>query len=243
MAGQQKSVGSFALWGTLLVVSVVYVVGVVLWIREVRSDSCSFATFCLSAEAWGTFLQGLFAPLAFIWLVVSVGIQASELRAQRDEIADNRRVMKEQADFIGAQTRLLEQQYEDQKREREMADFEQCLNALHALLNQRLNRQLFLTAHTSSGDVKETGLRINTDTPRDEFILIFAEQLKVAPVSQGFREPIRFGTSYLPVAREALTLCDTALQLAQEIRGISQFTASRLRLTVFRENLIGLIGE
>jgi len=235
--------GSFRFWMAALVLSIAYVAVMVLWIRAVRLDSCSSGTFCLSAEAWGTFLQGLFAPLAFIWLVVSVQIQASELRAQRDEIEDNRRVMQEQADFIGAQTRLLEQQYQDQKREREMSDFEHCLDALYNLINQRLARQNFLTAQSSSGEVQSVGLHLTPDTPRDELILSFEEQVALRPLSVGLREPIRFGETYLPVAREALILCEKALELSKKIGGLSLFTASRLRLADLRDKLARLMAE
>lgn len=63
------------------------------------------------------FIAGIFAPLAFFWLVAAVMIQSDELKLQRDEIAENRQVMKEQAkaseaqaEFIRVQTDLLREQ-------------------------------------------------------------------------------------------------------------------------------------
>lgn len=41
---------------------------------------------CLEPNAIGDYLAGAFAPLAFIWLVVTVLLQSFELRAQRDEM-------------------------------------------------------------------------------------------------------------------------------------------------------------
>lgn len=35
---------------------------------------------------WGDFAAGAFAPLAFLWLVVAVVLQSSELREQREEL-------------------------------------------------------------------------------------------------------------------------------------------------------------
>lgn len=53
---------------------------------------------------WGDFASGVFAPIAFAWLVAAVILQSTELREQRKELAltrreftDNRKVMKEQA--------------------------------------------------------------------------------------------------------------------------------------------------
>ena len=61
----------------------------------------------------GDLLSGLFAPVAFIWLVVAVIIQSKELAAQREELAltrtemqDSRAVMQKQADAAETQTKL-----------------------------------------------------------------------------------------------------------------------------------------
>jgi hypothetical protein len=61
----------------------------------------------------GDLLAGLFAPVAFIWLVVAVMIQSKELAAQREELAltreemqESRAVMQKQADAADQQTRL-----------------------------------------------------------------------------------------------------------------------------------------
>jgi hypothetical protein len=70
---------------------------------------------------WGDFVAGVSAPIAFIWLVVAVLIQSTELREQRrelaltrEEFAHNRTVMeaqakeaKRQAEFIEKQTSIL----------------------------------------------------------------------------------------------------------------------------------------
>ncbi|MEO1701658.1 MAG: hypothetical protein AAFR71_06345 [Pseudomonadota bacterium] len=69
----------------------------------------------------GDALAGIFAPLAFFWLVIAVFVQSSELKAQREELSLTReemslaRVIKEEevkearqtADFIGKQTDIL----------------------------------------------------------------------------------------------------------------------------------------
>lgn len=107
---------------------------------------------CRSLNELGDFLAGAFAPVAFLWLVAAVLIQAQELRAQREELAmtrqelaDSREVMKvqaeqarnqalqaqRQADFIGEQTENLRRQSEEAHRERQDRVFEELLHATH----------------------------------------------------------------------------------------------------------------
>lgn len=107
---------------------------------------------CRPANELGDFLSGAFAPVAFLWLVAAVLIQAQELRAQREELAltrqelaDSREVMKEQAeqarkqaiqaqrqaDFIGDQTENLKRQSEEYYREKQDRIFDEALQALH----------------------------------------------------------------------------------------------------------------
>lgn len=82
---------------------------------------CAGTFSCLTASEWGDFLAGVFAPIAFLWLVAAVWIQSDELREQRVELALtreefklNRTVMEQQAeearkqaDYISTQTQLL----------------------------------------------------------------------------------------------------------------------------------------
>lgn len=107
---------------------------------------------CRSANELGDFLSGAFAPVAFLWLVAAVLIQAQELQAQREELAltrqelaDSREVMKEQAeqarnqavqaqrqaDFIGEQTENLKRQADDYYREKQDRIFDEAIRAIH----------------------------------------------------------------------------------------------------------------
>lgn len=77
----------------------------------------------LTANEWGDFLAGVFAPMAFFWLVATVWIQSFELREQRKELELTRKEFqytrsvlkaqaeeaKRQAEFIGQQTEMLRQ--------------------------------------------------------------------------------------------------------------------------------------
>ncbi|RVH36392.1 hypothetical protein CN172_30920 [Sinorhizobium meliloti] len=119
---------------------------------------------CRPANELGDFLSGAFAPVAFLWLVAAVLIQAQELKAQREELtltrqelADSRDVMKEQAeqarnqaiqaqrqaDFIGEQTENLKRQAEDYYRERQDRIFDEALRALHKSVVLQLSNASF----------------------------------------------------------------------------------------------------
>ncbi|MCJ2005744.1 hypothetical protein [Methylobacterium sp. J-092] len=74
--------------------------GVVLWDRwgEVGSlfEPPGSTPGRLPLNSIGDVLAGFFAPLAFLWLFVATQLQRKELRLQREELADTRRVLDEQ---------------------------------------------------------------------------------------------------------------------------------------------------
>ncbi|ARS70118.1 hypothetical protein SMRU11_24000 [Sinorhizobium meliloti RU11/001] len=95
------------------------------WSAKECADGGTFR--CMAASEWGDFFAGIFAPVAFLWLVVAVIIQSRELAAQRKELAltrteveANRKAMeaqveesKRQAEFIGEQTKAITQGQHD----------------------------------------------------------------------------------------------------------------------------------
>jgi hypothetical protein len=120
----------------------IWVVGIVLIVAAAKPCDTSALSWsakhlsCLSINEIGDFLAGAFAPLAFLWLVATVLVQAQELSAQREELELTRNEMRENrgvaeatrkaieqqsetakksADFIGAQTKFAEEQLRQQK--------------------------------------------------------------------------------------------------------------------------------
>ncbi len=84
----------------------------------------------------GSFLQCLFAPLAFGWLVIAVLLQTRELGLQRRELELNRQALVMQADELrksveqfSAQTELLREQSESD-----------AINQLEESLNRRIDK-------------------------------------------------------------------------------------------------------
>lgn len=60
---------------------------------------------CRPANELGDFLAGAFAPVAFMWLVIAVLVQAAELRAQREELAETRKEFQLNRE-VAAETRV-----------------------------------------------------------------------------------------------------------------------------------------
>jgi hypothetical protein len=98
---------------------------------------CKGTFSCLTANEWGDFLAGVFAPIAFLWLVATVWIQSDELRAQRKELSltraefkANRVVMSEQAkeakrqaEFIEMQTQIFSEEANARKQQEQLTSF------------------------------------------------------------------------------------------------------------------------
>ncbi len=97
--------------------------GYLVWHSKasMTGSECLSSIPCLDPNEWGDLLAGLFAPIAFLWLVATVWIQSDELRLQREELALTRVEMehtrevltqqaeesRRQAEFVGTQTDIL----------------------------------------------------------------------------------------------------------------------------------------
>lgn len=108
----------------------------------------------LDLNELGDLLAGLFAPLAFLWLLIAVMVQAQELSAQRAELRLTRREFVEsrkvaqaqanearkQAEFIGAQTAILKEQWAGEVLQRNGEAIIAELRSLGPWLDVRLGR-------------------------------------------------------------------------------------------------------
>lgn len=108
-------------------ITVIWLVVAILlgWFAHPSYSSTCEGTFgCLTANEWGDFLAGVFAPTAFLWVVATVMLQSDELRLQREEMAESRSVLTEQARearqqaiYLGEQTTLLREEASQRKQE------------------------------------------------------------------------------------------------------------------------------
>ena len=71
-----------------------------LWIAGGLSYLWGTSPYDIPLETLGSFLEGAFAPLAFLWLVIGLFIQQKEL-------ADNTEVLRQQSIHAAEQTRAM----------------------------------------------------------------------------------------------------------------------------------------
>lgn len=101
-------------------------------ITVIYLGTIAYETLVVSASAnWvennklnslGDFLAGVFAPVAFLWLVVTVFLQKQELALTRQEMVNTRNVMIDQAAEAKAQKEFIEQQTAIMKRQADLAE-------------------------------------------------------------------------------------------------------------------------
>ncbi len=119
--GRKKVSGAGGKVLGFIIATVVWGVAVCYLVIETYSPTpstgCNSSIPCLALNEWGDFLAGVFAPIAFLWLVATVWIQSDELRLQREEMVASRGVLdaqakeaKQQATYLGEQTALLREE-------------------------------------------------------------------------------------------------------------------------------------
>ncbi len=65
----------------------------------------------LTLNEVGDLLAGVFAPLAFLWMVVTIFLQGKELKLQREELALQRKELAKSSEQLARQSDLVEIQY------------------------------------------------------------------------------------------------------------------------------------
>lgn len=100
----------FLLAGTMLRSCAIEAASTAPWDRLIR------AMACMSPNEVGDMLAGLFAPLAFIGLVISIAYQRRDLAIQREEMVLTREEMAEQRKEMRASAKALRAQAEEARR-------------------------------------------------------------------------------------------------------------------------------
>jgi hypothetical protein len=139
--GQVEGAGKKLFW--FGIATVFWVVGACLILLFAHGPvGCSGFLPCLEANEWGDFLAGIFAPVAFMWLVATVWIQSDELRAQRRELRLTRlefrlnrsaiesQVLeaKRQAEFIGEQTKIIKEDAAERRSAKASIEFRELVS-------------------------------------------------------------------------------------------------------------------
>ena len=150
MASDEKAKNSYKTFWIAGGLSLIWLVGAFAlgWFAEPGCEHCIGTFSRLTANEWGDFLAGVFAPIAFLWLVVAVWIQSAELKEQRielqltrEEFGHQREVMEAQADearkqaiFIGTQTEILQATEQRRVYEERQRFFQQLVIRIHDLM-------------------------------------------------------------------------------------------------------------
>ncbi|MBB3318840.1 MULTISPECIES: hypothetical protein [unclassified Rhizobium] len=207
----------------------------------------------MSAADWGTFLSGVFAPIAFIWLVAAVWIQSQELAEQREELRltrlefeENREVMrqqaeeaKKQAEFVGMQTSILKHQEEDRVIAQMRGDFSELVRELAGLISQHFKDVGIVEGTSASG---RRAASVYQGLGVEEKILIsFCKHLADNPANRGLMPPYAFVPAILDKAKAADALAARIIALSEELGPIQQSTVARLEIKRLSANIRALL--
>lgn len=240
--------GSRVIIAIAAVVSVLWLgFGIVgLGLLAQNPDGCTGTFSCLSIEGWGTYLAGIFAPVAFFWLVAAVLLQSSELREQRHELAltrqefaYNREVMKaqaveakSQAAYIGQQTKFLE-----------MAE------ADRALFNHMRLLQHWVTTYCSKGGVFMDGIAARPtelgyltkdmpDDPQDFFVELVRRMLLATDDAKNGNDKRKIDLNKID-KRHLYYLCDRLMVIAE----MEDRVSAAMRAVIRASNVSWIIWE
>lgn len=208
----------------------------------------------LKLNKFGDFFAGAFAPLAFLWVVVAVFIQAEELKAQREELTEtrkevalateeqiqHRKVLTEQAaqarkqsQFIGKQTLLLEKEHElrDLDYISKMVDAQ--ITEIASALLEAGGKLSFQIKNFSSEIVGDTGHRaLGTvaapilDKPDDEIFRHFSRNLQNGLRNLEKKKPVEM----TPVSRQELRRILNSIALIDDLQKKGNSELMRMKL-------------
>ncbi|QAS80172.1 hypothetical protein CO657_19775 [Rhizobium acidisoli] len=211
---------------------------------------------CMTASDWGTFIAGVFAPIAFTWLVAAVWIQSQELAEQREELRltrrefeENRKVMQEQAEearrqaeFIGLQTNLLKAQDADRRREQEERTLENHIQTLADLINNNFSNVNFVTGSASDGRIVSSVFKPREALPRDRAIIRFGQFAAAPEANYGIAEKLHVDPAVRPLVEIARDLTRLIIDTANELGPEHMITVARLKIVALNEHLDRKLG-
>ncbi|MCP2132968.1 hypothetical protein [Agrobacterium tumefaciens] len=142
-------------------------------------NKCDGTYSCLTANEWGDFLAGVFAPVAFFWLLAAVWIQSDELKVTREVMRDQAAEAKKQAEYIGTQTTILKQGQAD-------AQFRELLSMFAFWARREFARKVSDFDEIEQEMVKKDVGFLTESTPLDpvEFYIEVSTRLKDAALDK-----------------------------------------------------------
>ncbi len=229
---------------------------VLVWNARQPAGCTGGALSCLTAADWGTFIAGVFAPVAFIWLVAAVSIQSQELAEQREELrltrlefAENREVMRQQADearkqaeLIDVQTNILKRQDESRQQEGLKQKFADEIQALADLINFNLSDVPLIAGHGKGGEVRETFFNKGAWSA-DTFILEFEHHLRVPLKDFSIERGAHINPNALRMIELATETSEDIVLLAASLGTAEKAKLERLRILRLAESLRRILAD
>lgn len=219
---------------------------------KAHSGSCSEGgTYaCMTAADWGNFFAGIFAPVAFIWLVAAVWIQSQELAEQREEIRltrlefeENRLVMKEQAnearrqaELIGFQTDILKRQDSDRLDEQRQKNFSEEIQNLADLIHHNLSGVKLLVGKDQYGQENYTNFN-KTARAKDDYILQFGEFIRRSLSELGIYGEYSIDPNVVDMIALASQMVDGIIVLGNATGSRGSMTLDRLKIAELSRSL------
>lgn len=171
----------------------------------------------LSLNELGDLLAGAFAPLAFMWMVITILMQGKELRLQREELSMQRAELAHSSAQLERQSNLMEEeQYIETQKEQlnEIQDHLIVFNKMFVgkeLLSENYNVKIFNGRVTARGFFKHQFF--------DDVLEILTRQLESAgdeskvdlygnyynginEYIEGYKQIVSYGTDLMELAEE-----------------------------------------
>jgi hypothetical protein len=111
-------------------------VWIAIWVLILVFDNSA----AMSLNAWGDFLAGITAPLAFYWLIVGYFQQKTELNQNTQALRLQKEEMEKMAQHLGAQVQLLNIDYLErsiEKNIKELNAYPKLIKLRHTYISQR----------------------------------------------------------------------------------------------------------
>jgi hypothetical protein len=225
------------------------------WFAHTGDCGATSTYSCMTAPDWGNFIAGIFAPIAFIWLVAAVWIQSQELAEQREELRltrlefeESRAVMKEQAvearkqaEFIGLQTEILARQEQERIFANKRGNFSDLILELSGLVDQHFVHRAIIAGKPSGGGEGYTLFYRPKDPGSDRILIAFGEHLANDPHNYAIGAPFSFHPSSAERIGAANLLTGQIIALSEELGPAQKNTVARLELKRLKANIDALL--
>ncbi|MHC2298215.1 hypothetical protein [Rhizobium mongolense] len=221
-----------------------------------QPSGCTSGTYsCLTAADWGDFIAGVFAPIAFIWLVAAVWIQSQELAEQREELrltrlefGENRKVMREQAEearkqaeFIGLQTKILERQEDERLTAQKRDNFSDLILELNGLVDQHFVHRAIITGQPAFAGGSGYSTFGAGKGGADKVLIEFGKHLASDPHNYGLKGPYAFHPSIIEKTKAAGLLAGQIIAISDQLGEAQKSTIARLELKDLKANIDALL--